>query len=1134
VGGNASISASQYAELQVTSNFSFLRGASHPHELVAEAKAIGHGAIAIADRNTLGGVVRAHAAAKELGFRLVIGCRLDLLDAPSLLCFPTDRAAYGRLARLLTLGKRRAEKGGCRLAYGDVVAHGAGQVVVAVAPEDAPDFADFLKRVAGDFPDAAYLAAQHLYGGDDGRRVHRLAALAERARLPLLATNDVLYHRRERRALQDVMTCIREGCTIAEAGLRLNAHAERHLKPAAEMARLFASYPDAVARSLEIVERCCFSLDELRYEYPDEAGNDGTPAQPRLERLTWEGARRRYPQGVPEKIRKQAETELRLIGELGYASYFLTVQDIVAFARGEGILCQGRGSAANSTVCYCLGVTAVDPEQVDLLFERFVSTERKEPPDIDVDFEHERREEVIQYIYRKYTRDRAGLTAVVSSYRSRGAIREVGKALGLSEDVTAALAGTVWGWSDDDVHEEQVKSVGLDLADPTLRRALELAGELIGFPRHLSQHVGGFVITRGRLDELVPIENAAMEERTVIEWDKDDLNVLGILKVDVLGLGMLSCLRRGFALLKQHKGEDLSLATIPKERPEVYKMLGHADSIGVFQVESRAQMSMLPRLQPKNLFDLVVEVAIVRPGPIQGNMVHPYLRRRTGQDPDTCPPALEEVLKPTHGVPLFQEQAMRIAMIAAGFSAVEADGLRRAMATFRRNGDIHRFEEKFIKGMLDNNYERDFAERCFQQIKGFSDYGFPLSHAASFALLVYASAWMKCFHPEVFAAALLNSQPMGFYAPAQILRDAETHGVVLQPVDVNHSDWDCTLARREASSRAGDSGCSCNRESPHRGCECTEPHCSNSLPLSPTAWGRGQGEGVSQPTRSQPAHVETPLTLPSPPARAGGEGEIGGKARVGARPTHALRLGSRLVKGLAKEEAEKISEKRGSGYRSVAELQYRAKLHRGALERLAEADALQSLGLDRRRALWAVKGLRDEQDLPLFTPLAGIAVKERAAVLPPMGLGEEVVEDYAALGLSLKCHPVALLRDALDARRILRNGRLEVTPAEKRVRVAGLVLVRQQPGTASGIIFMTLEDETGIANIVVWRRVFERYRRVVMGAKLVECQGRVQREGEVIHVVAERLIDLSPLLRQLWDPEARERPPLRLHSRDFR
>ncbi len=763
-----------YAELQVTTNFSFLRGASHPAELVLRARELGHGAIAVADRNTLAGVVRAHAAAKELDFRLVIGCRLDLTDAPSLLCFPTDRAAYGRLCRLLTRGKRRAEKGACHLAYADVVEHGAGQVMVALPPE-RPDagFAEFLKRVAADFADRAYVAGQHLYRGDDAQRLHRLAALAARARLPLVATNDVHYHTPARRRLQDVVTCIREGCTIAEAGFRLAANAERHLKSAGEMERLFRDHPGAVARSMEIVERCRFSLAELRYEYPDETGADGMPAQEKLERLAWAGAARRYPEGVPEKIARQIAHELQLIGRLRFASYFLTVHDIMSFARSQGILCQGRGSAANSTVCYCLGVTDVDPDKVDLLFERFVSSERNEPPDIDVDFEHERREEVIQYIYGKYGRGRAGITAIVSTYRSRGAMREVGKVLGLSEDVTASLAGTVWGWSDDPVSEAQVREAGLDPADPTLRLALGLAHELLGFPRHLSQHVGGFVITRGPLDELVPIENAAMADRTVIEWDKDDLNVLDILKVDVLGLGMLSCIHRAFDLIERHHGRRYTIATVPGERPEVYDMLGHADSIGVFQVESRAQMSMLPRLKPKTLFDLVIEVAIVRPGPIQGNMVHPYLRRRMGLEKEEYPSEeLRAVLEKTLGVPLFQEQAMQIAMIGAGFTAGEADGLRRAMATFRRNGEIQHFERKFIAGMIANKYTRDFAQRCFDQIKGFSDYGFPLSHAASFALLVYVSAWIKCCHPEVFAAALLNSQPMGFYAPAQIVRDA--------------------------------------------------------------------------------------------------------------------------------------------------------------------------------------------------------------------------------------------------------------------------------------------------------------------------------------------------------------------------
>ena len=1124
-----------YAELQVTSNFSFLRGASHPRELVERAKRLGHSAIAITDRNSLAGVVRAHAAAKEHQFRLVIGCRLDLTDAPSLLCYPTDRAAYGRLSRLLTRGKRRAAKGECHLAYADVVEHGAGQVMVALPPEtEDGGFPGFLKRLAMDFRGHAYLAAQHLYRGDDAKRLHRLAGIAERVGLPLVAANDVLYHSPARRKLQDVVTCIREGCTIATAGFRLNANAERHLKPAVEVVRLFHDHPEAVARTMEIVERCRFSLADLRYEYPDETGTDGLSPQEKLTRLAWEGAAWRYPQGVPEKIQRQIEHELDLIGKLRFAAYFLTVQDIMRFAREQEILCQGRGSAANSTVCYCLRITDVPPHEVDLLFERFVSTERNEPPDIDVDFEHERREEVIQYIYRKYTRDRAGMTAVVSCYRSRGAIREVGKVLGLSEDVTAALADTVWGWSGDAIGEEQVLGAGLDPKDPTLRLALTLARELIGFPRHLSQHVGGFVITRGRLDELVPIENAAMEERTVIEWDKDDLNVLGILKVDILALGMLSCIRRGFDLLKEHYNEPLTIPSVPKERPEVYDMLGHADSLGVFQVESRAQMSMLPRLKPKKFFDLVIEVAIVRPGPIQGNMVHPYLRRRTKQEPESYPyEKLRPVLEPTLGVPLFQEQAMQIAMIAAGFTAGEADGLRRAMATFRRNGDIGQFEQKFIAGMLANDYDRDFAERCFAQIRGFSDYGFPLSHAASFALLVYVSAWMKCFHPDVFACALLNSQPMGFYAPAQIVRDAqERGGVEVRPVDVNHSHWDCTLE----------------------------------------------------------------------PAGAGGR--------------CALRLGFRQVKGLAQAEMEeRLVKQRGAGFRSPAELRHRTGLHRAVLEKLADADAFRSLGLDRRQALWAVKGLREdtapspqpttrsiaprttrslalrasplgptaersaglsplgadretvgrvvphrgegeseaqrssvspsrsggrvrgavpEGSFSLFTPLAGEAPAEPRAALPAMGLGEHVVQDYRAIGLSLKRHPLELLRDDLAERGVRPNACLAMIPAGKRVKVAGLVLVRQQPGSAKGVIFMTLEDETGIANLVIWRKVFERYRPIVMGAGLVECVGRVQREGEVIHVVADRLADRSPLLRTLWDPGRSDPAEIEVRSRDFR
>ncbi len=1031
---------SEYAELDVTSNFSFLRGASHPEELVAAAKELGLGAIAIADRNSLAGVVRAFCAARELGVRLVVGCRLVLEDGTNILCFPTDRAAYGRLCRLLTLGKRRAGKGECRLVYDDVVAHGAGQIFVALPPEDDPppstacgrpspsrgegvlDFEGFLRRLAADFPDAAYLAARHLYRGDDVARIDCLARLAARVGLPLVAANDVLYHRPERRRLQDVVACIRAGCTLADAGFRLAANAERHLKPPDEMARLFRAHPEAVARTMEIARRCRFSLAELRYEYPDEA-RDGLSPQERLVRLTWEGAAERYPEGVPEKVRHQLSHELELVEKLDYARYFLTVHDIVRAARARDILCQGRGSAANSAVCYCLGITSVDPARLDLLFERFISAERNEPPDIDVDFEHERREEVIQYIYEKYGRDRAALAATVIRYRSKSAIREVGKVLGLSEDVTAVLAGTVWGWGTDGIAERHVREMGMDPAEPTLRLALDLAHELLGFPRHLSQHVGGFVITRGPLEEVVPIENAAMEDRTVIEWDKDDLDELGMLKIDVLALGMLTCIRRAFDMIKLHKGEELTLAAVPAELPEVYEMLCHADSVGVFQVESRAQMTMLPRLKPRKFYDLVIEVAIVRPGPIQGDMVHPYLRRRSGEETVSFPSAaLEDVLGKTLGVPLFQEQAMRIAIVGAGFSPAEADRLRRAMATFRHSGEIHRFRRLFIDGMVANGYAQDFAERCFQQIEGFGEYGFPESHAASFALLVYVSAWLKRFHPEVFAAALLNSQPMGFYAPAQIVRDAAEHGVEIRAIDVNESDWDCTI-----------------------------------------------------------------------------EGS-------------ALRLGLRQVKGLAAADAERLVAARGKPYRTPGEIVRRAGLKRGALERLAAADAFRSLGLDRRQALWAVKGL-DDDALPLFASLEDDGAPEPS--LPAMGLGEHVAADYVTVGLSLKRHPMALLRPTFERARIAPAARLKELRNNGRVRVAGLVLVRQRPSSASGVIFMTLEDESGVANLVVWPAVFERFRRAVMAGRLIECEGRLQREGEVIHVIAERLADRSELLGQL-------------------
>jgi error-prone DNA polymerase len=1101
--------APRYAELQVTTNFSFLRGASHPDELVLTAAALGHQAIAITDRNSLAGIVRAQHAAKEVGIRLVVGCRLDLRDGTSLLAFPEDRTAYGRLTRLLTLGKRRAPKGECYLDYADVVAHGAGQIII-VLPPPIPSPASgggngWGSRVAKDFRDRAYLAVHHLYRGDDARRLARLAALGEATGLPLVATSDVLYHVPERRPLQDVLTCIREGCTIDEAGYRLAANAERHFKSSREMARLFRGHVDAVGRSLEIVERCRFSLDELRYEYPEEPVPEGMTPQQRLAELTWQGAAERFcgsvapakagaqgdrsgrpldsrfrgnddKSGIPEKVRGLIEHELRLIERLDYARYFLTVHDIVRFARQRGILCQGRGSAANSVVCYCLGITAVDPARIDVLFERFISAARNEPPDIDVDFEHERREEVIQYIYEKYGRDRAGLAATVICYRSRSAIREVGKALGLSVDVVAALAGIVWGWSNDPIADQRVREAGLDPADRTLRMALDLAAELVGFPRHLSQHVGGFVITRGPLSELVPIENAAMEDRTVIEWDKDDLDQLGILKIDVLALGMLTCIRKAFALIETHYGRRLDLATVPAEDPAVYEMLSRADSLGVFQVESRAQMTMLPRLKPREFYDLVIEVAIVRPGPIQGDMVHPYLRRRSGREPvDYSSEALRQVLGKTMGVPLFQEQAMKIAIVGAGFAPEEADRLRRAMATFKRNGDIHLFRDKFVAGMVANGYDRDFATRCFSQIEGFGTYGFPESHAASFALLVYVSAWIKCFYPEVFACALLNSQPMGFYAPAQIVRDAREHGVEVRPVDVNHSFWDCTL---------------------------------------------------------EPSIVA--------PAKAGAQGDRSDPGPLGSRfrgndDRYALRLGFRQIKGFAEADVERLVAARP--YQEPSTLWRRSGLGRAALERLAEADACRSMGLDRRRALWALKAL-GEAPLPLFAAAddASSSLRETRAMalLPEMPLGEHVVEDYASLSLTLKRHPLAFLRSELAREGLVTATELVHLPVDRQLSIAGVVLIRQRPGSANGVVFITIEDETGIANLIIWPQILERFRRAALGATLLRCTGKLQREESVIHVVADRLDDMTARLHTLRErtgdaePKPMRKPPFAL------
>ena len=1029
-----------YAELQAVSNFSFLRGASHAEELVEEAARLGLAAIGIADRNTVAGAVRAHMAAKRAGIRLLVGARLDLdLDrgrGASLLCYPRDRAAWGRLCRLLTLGQRRAAKGGCILHMDDVIAHAEGQLLIALPPD--PWRESFEAELAGlrrahDGP--FYLAAHMLCRGGDRARLGHLAALAARTGAPLLATNDVHYHRPERRPLQDVLTAIREHVAVAEAGWRLAANAERHLKDGAEITRLFRGHEDAVTRSLEAVSLCRFSLDELAYEYPDEPVPAGSTPQRHLEALAWKGAAWRWPDGIPEKVAAALRHELGLIGELDYAPYFLTVHDIVRFAWKKDILCQGRGSAANSAVCYCLGITAVDPAQVDLLFERFVSRERREPPDIDVDFEHERREEVIQYIYRRYGRTRAGIAATVISYRARSAVRDVGKAMGLSEDTAVALAAAVRDMHREGIPEQRLREAGLDPADPLLRRTMALATELQGFPRHLSQHVGGFVLTRGPLDETVPIGNAAMKDRTFIEWDKDDLEALGLMKVDVLGLGMLTCIRKAFELLAGHKGIRLDLASVPRDDPAVWDMLGRADTVGVFQIESRAQMNMLPRLKPRCFYDLVIEVAIVRPGPIQGDMVHPYLRRRDGLEeavypapaPEHGPPdELRRVLEKTLGVPLFQEQAMRVAMEAAKFTPDEADALRHAMATFRKRGTLGLLRDRMVGRMTERGYEPELAARCFRQIEGFGDYGFPESHAASFALLAWVSSWLKCRHPEVFACALLNAQPMGFYAPAQIVRDARDHGVEVRPVDVHASGWDNSLERM------ADGG-------------------------------------------------------------------------------HALRLGLRQVSGLRKEDADRLLSVRGTRpWPDIAVLQRETGVGAAAIETLAAADTFGSMGLDRRRALWQARALADAPPLPLFEAAGDpVEAAEPAAALPAMAPGEQVVEDYRMLRLSLRAHPLAFLRARLGRRGALAAEAIAAARDGERAAAAGLVLVRQRPGSASGVIFMTLEDETGVVNIVVWPRVLEDFRKTVLGARLVMVRGRIQNAAGIVHLVADRLEDLT-------------------------
>lgn len=1111
-----------YAELATASNFSFLRGASHPKDLVLTAILRGHAGLGLADRNTLAGVVRAWSALKELraeglappdrvrdggspgeiafienplndpalseevkrraaDFRLLTGARLVFNDGtPDVIAYPETRAGWGRLTRLLTLGNRRARKGECEIGLRDLLADPEGLLLILVPPDRLTGLEEVLSRMSAAAPGAVWLGAVLHRRGDDRRRLARLKAVAERVEVPLLALNDVLYAAPDDRDLQDVLTCIREGVTIETAGRRLEANAERWLKPVDEMARLFRDAPEAIGETTAFLSRATFDLSDLTYNYPQEPTPPGKTSQEWLEYLTWRNADSKYPDGVPDNVRTTLEKELAFIKDADYAPYFLTIRDIVQKAEELGILCQGRGSAANSAVCYVLGVTSVDPAKHDLLFERFLSTSRGEPPDIDVDFEHVRREEIIQYLYEKYGRHRAGIAATVICYRPRSAIREVGKVLGLTEDVTARLASTQWGSWGSEISARQIEQAGLDPANPMIGRAVVMASRLLGFPRHLSQHVGGFVLTQDRLDEMVPIGNAAMPDRTFIEWDKDDIDALRLMKVDVLALGMLTCIRKAFDLIQAHQKQTYLLHTVPDKQADVYAMLQKGHSIGVFQVESRAQINMLPRLRPKNFYDLAIQVAIVRPGPIQGDMVHPYLRRRSGLEkvhypsPGRLygpPDELKKVLRRTLGVPLFQEQAMKIAMVAARFTPDEANGLRKAMGTFKGDGDLQRFEGKMVNQMIARGYEPDFARRCFEQIKGFGSYGFPESHAISFARLVYISSYLKKRHPAAFACALLNSQPMGFYAPAQIVREAqEVGGVEVRPIDVSHSDWD------------------------------------NSL--------------------------EGPEDAP------------------------VLRLGLRQIDGFREDWAKALSAARTEApFADIETLARRAELPAAAMRKLADADAFRSLGQDRREALWAVRRLPDDNPLPLF---AAAEARERGARelgsephahLPLMPLGEHVAADYQTARLSLKAHPMAILRPVFAAERVLTCAETEAKRGGSLVQVAGVVLVRQRPGKGNAV-FVTLEDETGITNVVLWARMLEQFRREVMGARLMQVEGVVEKSPEdVVHVVARRIIDRSAELSRLSEdhethvqlaradivahPQPPRHPPHR-HPRDVR
>jgi error-prone DNA polymerase len=1032
-----------YAELCTTSNFTFLTGASHPEELITRAADLRLEAIAITDHNSLAGVVRAFSALKVLKDeadgrdlpKLIVGCRLCLRDSSiDWLALPTDRAAYQRLTRLLTLGKLRAEKGQCHLDLQDLIDHGAGLILVALPRDLTGDPARSqrnIQQIQRQFPGHVFLGAVPQYDGSDQAYFALCSDMALRCSTPMVAVGDVLMHHGSRRQLADVLTCMRHHITIDQIGTRALPNAERRLKGHRDMARLFRHHPAAIRRTMEIAARCCFDLSELSYEYPDEIA-DGESPMVRLERLARAGLKRRYPDGASDKAKAQLEKELKLVAKLDFPAYFLTVHDIVQYARSQGILCQGRGSAANSIICYLLGITDVSPETITMVVERFVSEHRGEPPDIDVDFEHERREEVIQWIYQRYGRHRAGLCATVIHFRSRAAISEVGKVMGLSQDVTASLSGQIWGQSNKGADPERLRELGLDLRDRRLAQTIRLIGEIIGFPRHLSQHVGGFVITKGRLDELCPIENAAMDDRTIIEWDKDDIDALGILKVDILSLGMLTCIRKSFDLLQQHEGQSLSIAPVPQGHAKTYDMLCVADAVGGFQVESRAQMNFLPRMRPRELYDLVIEVAIVRPGPIQGGMVHPYINRRQGREAVSFPSEeLRGALGKTLGVPLFQEQAMQIAVVGAGFTPEEADKLRRSLATFRKMGTIGTFRDRFVGGMLARGYTPDFANQCFSQIEGFGEYGFPESHAAAFAMLAYVSAWLKCHHPAVFACALLNSQPMGFYAPAQIVRDLRDHHAEVRPICVNASSWDNTLERRM-------------------------------------------------------------------------DGAL------------VLRLGFRQIKGFREEDAGWIEAARGNGYQDPESVWLRAGVAPTVLERLAEADAFAGMGLTRRDALWQVKAIQGQKPLPLFNdPIDGESIREPDVTLPAMHLGEEVVEDYLSTRLTLRAHPMELLRPKIPD--LTPHDQLQNTPLG-RVSLCGLVITRQRPGTASGVIFLTLEDETGVSNIVVWPKVYEAFRSAVMGGRLLRVNGYLQREGIVVHVIAQTIQDMSHKLGDLHHP----------------